>query len=409
MSVFFEDKNNFIKFIFSVVLALPISYLNFNQLNFHGDYNYFKIVYNDLNLTFIPEQLSILETTFGGTLDPLLIIIFLIAEYFLSYELFMLTINILLFFVYLSFIYEKKDNLLFFLLIISSYYIFAIAAASPKNIIALIFFILSLKNFDNKKFYLYYYCAFFTHSAASIAFFLISIILLKKDFYKILFDTKKLTILLIPILLSFLSTYDKIYGYNILIQDKNLNNFVLDKKETKETEDESSKVKVKESSLVDTLILKYEKTKNFLNKKYIFNPVKIPMSLRSIYKIKKDIEYSQKVGEVVKNSNKKFNLSVSFSIIDFIKLSMISILILALNRNYNVYFCLFLIFVLVGLGFPRVYMLVNLLVIYLILKSNINLKRLSFYSLIFFSYIFYFFIKNILFIITFYNTGYIYL
>ena len=65
MSVLFLKKSNLTKLIFAIFLALPISYLNFNELNFHGDYNYFKQVYNDLRISFIPQQISILETKFG--------------------------------------------------------------------------------------------------------------------------------------------------------------------------------------------------------------------------------------------------------------------------------------------------------------------------------------------------------
>ena len=203
MSVLFLKKSNLTKLILSILITLPISYLNFNQLNFHGDYDYFKAVYNDLRISFIPQQISILETKFGATLDPLLVLIFFIAEFILSYEQFIFILSVLLFYIYIEFTYKKKNNLLFFLFIISSYYICAISAASPKNILVLIFFMLSLKNFDNKKFFLYYYCSFFIHSASSVIFFLISFIFLKKDFYKILFDIKKIIILIIPIFLSF--------------------------------------------------------------------------------------------------------------------------------------------------------------------------------------------------------------
>ena len=55
MSVLFLKKSNLTKLIFAILLALPISYLNFNELNFHGDYNYFKEVYNDLRISFIPQ------------------------------------------------------------------------------------------------------------------------------------------------------------------------------------------------------------------------------------------------------------------------------------------------------------------------------------------------------------------
>ena len=103
------------------------------------------------------------------------------------------------------------------------------------------------------------------------------------------------------------------------------------------------------------------------------------MSLRSIFKFDKNIQYSKE----------NFNLSVSFSIFDLIKLTFISLIIFSLNKNYNIYLGIFLMFVLVGLGFLE-YMFIHLLIVYLILKSNINFKRPSFYSLIFFSYIFYF-------------------
>ena len=227
MSVFFANKSNFVKLIFAIILAIPISYINFNQLNFHGDYNFFKDAYSDFEIIFIPKQITFIIKNIGAQLDPLLALILYISKYILPYELFIFIISVLLFYVYIYFIYKKKNNLLFFLLIFSFYYICAISAASPKNILVLIFFMLSLKNFDNKKFYLYYYCSFFIHSAASIIFFLIFIIFLKKDFYKIFFDLKKLIILLIPILISFFSIYDKIYGYNILVQNKNLNDIAL--------------------------------------------------------------------------------------------------------------------------------------------------------------------------------------
>ena len=215
MSAFFTNKSNIVKLIFAIFLAIPISYINFNQLNLHGDYNFFKEVYSNFEFIFIPNQLTFLIKDFGASIDPLLVLIFSISKYIFSYELFILIISVLLFYFFIDFIYVKKNYFLFFLLIISSYYLFTISAASPKNILVLIFFILSLKNFDNKKFYVFYYCSFFVHSAASIIFFMIIIIFLKKDFYKILFDTKKLIIFLIPILVSFHSIYDKIYGYNI--------------------------------------------------------------------------------------------------------------------------------------------------------------------------------------------------
>ena len=406
MSVLFLKKSNLTKLIFAIFLALPISYLNFNELNFHGDYNYFKQVYNDLRISFIPQQISILETKFGATLDPLLVLIFFIAEFILSYEQFIFILSVLLFYIYIEFIYKKKNNLLFFLFIISSYYICAISAASPKNILALIFFMLSLKNFDNKKFFLYYYCSFFTHSAASVIFFLISFIFLKKDFYKILFDIKKIIILIIPIFLSFFSIYDKIYGYNILVQNKSSNQVVLidnsyDKKEKKTHEFEKSK-------FIKWIKTEVDKSKKILKKKYVYNLLEIPSSLRSIIKFEKKTDYSQKVGEVVNNSNYWFNLSLSFSIYDLLKLFMITVIIMSLNRYYNTYLGMILVYFLVGLGLPRIYMFIHLLIIYLVLKSDIKIYRFNFYSIIFFSYIFYFFLKNIIFLITFYNTGFIY-
>ena len=58
MLVFFTNKNNFAKLILAIFLAIPISYINFNQLNFHGDYNFFKDVYDNLEVTFVPSQFT---------------------------------------------------------------------------------------------------------------------------------------------------------------------------------------------------------------------------------------------------------------------------------------------------------------------------------------------------------------
>lgn len=384
MSAFFTNKSNIVKLILAIFLAIPISYINFNQLNLHGDYNFFKGVYDNFEFIFIPNQLTFIIKHFGTTIDPLLVLIFSISKYFFSYELFILIISVLLFYFFIDFIYVKKNYFLFFLLIISSYYIIAISAASPKNILVLIFFILSLKNFDNKKFYVFYYCSFLVHSAASLIFFMIIIIFLKKDFYKILFDTKKLIIFLIPILVSLPSIYDKIYGYNMLTKNTEQNTLIPNKS-------------IEENFDIN-LINYIKKINNIIKKKYTFEVMDIPMSLRSIFSFDPNIVYSEG----------NFNLTLSFSVYDFFKLCLISILIISLNSNYNNYLGIILLLIFIGLGFPRIYMFVHLLIIYLIIKSNINLKRLSFYSLLFLLYIIYFFIKNILFMITFYNTGYIY-
>ena len=385
MSVILNNKSNLIKLIFAIFLALPISYINFYQLNFHGDYNFFKDFYNNFEVVFILNQFVFITNT-GTQIDPLLVLIFFISQYIFSYELFVCFISIFLFYIFIDFIYLKKNYFIFFLLIISSYYIFAISAASPKNIFAIIFFILSLKNFDNKRFYVYYYCSFLIHSAASIIFFMIIFIFLEKNFFKIFFDKIRLIILLIPILINFFSIYDKIYGYNTVIKNTPPNNTVL----------------LKEfDNTIEPWITIVEKINNIVKKKYIFKVIDMPMSLRSLLKFDQYYEYSKS----------DFNLTLSLSIFDLLKISLLSIIIISLNSNYNYnyYLGVILIILFVGLGFPRIYMYLHLLIIYLIIKSNINLIRLSFYSLIIYFYIFYFFIKNILFFITFYTTGYIYL
>ncbi len=402
MSVFFANKSNFIKLIFAIFLAIPISYINFNQLNFHGDYNFFKEVYNNFGIIFVPDQFTFIIKNVGVLIDPLLALIFFICQYIFSYELFMFIISVLLFYIFIDFIYVNKNHFLFFLLIISSYYVCTISAASPKNILIFIFFILSLKNFDNKKFYVFYICSFLIHSAASLIFFLTIIIFLKKNFYKILFDAKKLIILIIPILLSLPSIYDKIYGYNynntIFIEKSNdeFNNFI--EKSNDEFNNEFND-KITEKIFIANLKKNIQIINIFIKKKYIFEVINLPMSFRSIFNSNPNIQFS----------DGNYNLAFSFSIYDLIKLSLIFfIIIVSSNSNYNIYLGIILTLIFVGLGFPRIYMFLHLLIIYLIIKSNINLKRLSFYSFIFFFYIIYFFLKNILFIITFYNTGYIY-
>ena len=99
-----------------------------------------------------------------------------------------------------------------------------------------------------------------------------------------------------------------------------------------------------------------------LKKKYVYNLVEIPTSLRFKTKFEKNINFSQKVGEVVNNPNYWFNLSLSFSIFDLLKLFMITVIIMSLNRNYNTYLGMILVYFLVGLGLPRnvhVYSLTN--------------------------------------------------
>ena len=395
MPVFFTNKNNFAKLILAIFLAIPISYINFNQLNFHGDYNFFKDVYDNFEVIFVPSQFTFVIKDVGSLIDPLLASIFFISKYIFSYELFIFIISVLLFYIFIDFIYIKKNRFLFFLLIVSSYYICAISAASPKNILVFIFFILSLKNFDNKKFYIFYYCSFLIHSAASIIFFTIIIIFLKKDFYKILFDVKKLIIFLIPILLSFPSIYDKIYGYNMAVNNTQSNYLLLTDKINDNSIEKNSIENLSDKNQINYIL---NKINIHLKKKYIFEIIDIPMSLRSIFNFDPNITYSKG----------NFNLALSFAIYDLIKLSFIFLIIISLNSNYNIYLGIILSFIFVGLGFPRIYMFLYLLIIYLIIKSNLNLKSFSLYSFIFFSYIVYFFIKNILFIITFYNRGYIY-
>ena len=86
MSVFFANKSNFVKLIFAIILAIPISYINFNQLNFHGDYNFFKDAYSDFEIIFIPKQITFIIKNIGAQLDPLLALILYISKYILPYE-----------------------------------------------------------------------------------------------------------------------------------------------------------------------------------------------------------------------------------------------------------------------------------------------------------------------------------
>ena len=240
---------NIVRFkeITSLFLTFLILYLN--SYNNHGDYLFFKNLYQ--NFSTIDYKL-VFPHFFGDPNDYInysgsedfFKFIFLVSSKFISYTTFSFCVYFFLFHSLLKLLDNGKiENYIIFFLVFTNFYIFSIALASIKNTISIFFLLYSFYfyNISKKKLFIVFYILATCVSIYTLIIYILFSILRFKEFKNFLknFTSLKLLILIIPILINYGLILGKVGGYNDLdvwkqykiqnnieieINKKNLNN-----------------------------------------------------------------------------------------------------------------------------------------------------------------------------------------